>query len=134
MSEFVIGSPQGAKCVFRSRTYDDRGRLELFAFDVEDLDFKASMQVFQGLFEPPPSAFFDRLASQWNGWVGSETWRSTEGEFSIVATSDRTGHVRFAFNFLKPSQSAYWTASAFVLVEAGQLDAIARGANAFFGS
>jgi hypothetical protein len=40
--------------------------------------------------------------------------------------------VRFAFKFLKPAQSAYWSASAFVLIEAGQLDPIAWQAHAVF--
>jgi len=132
MNEFVITSRQGAKCVFHSRTYEPGGRLESYTVEMEDLDFQASMQVFNAGYDLPPSALFGRLASQWTGWKGSEEWRSAEGEFAIVATCDRTGHVRFAFNFLKPAQSAYWSASAFVLVEAGQLDSIAWEAHAFF--
>ena len=134
MNEFVITSPQGVRCKFHSRTCDAGGRLETFAFEVEELDFTASMQIFAGLLQPPPSALFDRLAFQWQGWKGVEAWTSAEGEFSITATSDRTGHVHLAFNLLKPAQSAYWTPSAFVMVDAGHLEPIARDARRFFGT
>jgi len=134
MSQFVITSQQGAKCIFHSRSYEVGVWPDSYTVELEDLDFRASARVANPGYGFPPSVLFTRLASQWAGWRGNEEWRSMEGEFAIVATCDRTGHVKIVFSFPTPAQSAYWSASAFVFVEAGQLESIARDAHAFFNA
>src|SRR5947207_8619660 len=98
MSKFIITSQQGAKCVFHSRSYEAGGWLDSYTVDLEDLDFRASVRVANLGYGFPPSVLFSRLASQWAGWTGNEEWKSMEGEFAIVATCDRTGHVKLVFN------------------------------------
>jgi hypothetical protein len=132
MSSFTITSQRGAKCIFHSRTYEPNGWLDAYTVDLEDLDFRASARVANPGFGFPPSLLFNRLALQWRGWPGNEVWKSVEGEFAIVATCDRTGHAKLVFEFPTPAQGACWSASAFVCVEAGQLDSIAYEAHQFF--
>ncbi len=134
VNSFTITSQQGAKCVFHSRSFEVGGWLDSYTVDLEDLDFRASARVANPGYGLPPSDLFSRLASRWTGWAGNEKWKPMEGEFAIVATCDRTGHVKLVFHFPNPAQSAYWSASAFVFIEAGQLDSIAYQAQAFFNT
>jgi len=46
-------------------------------------------------FEPAEkiSAFFHDMAANSRGWNGKKNWCSLEGEFSLSATCDSTGHI-----------------------------------------
>jgi len=56
-----------------------------------------------------------------------------EGELEIDATSDRTGHITLTVKMPEYAHAtAPWSAEARVLIEAGQLAAVAKEAEAFF--
>ena len=76
-------------------------------------------------------AFFDDLAANWRGWLGKKEWRSLEGELSLSATSDSTGHVTLSARIRSGPYPFDWGLSAVLLVEAGQLDGIAASIAAF---
>jgi hypothetical protein len=40
-----------------------------------------------------PADLFLEMADEWAGWKGEKRWNDLEGNVTIVATSDRTGHV-----------------------------------------
>lgn len=134
LSEFVVTSQQGAKCVFRSRSYEASGWLESYTLDLEAPDFRASVRVSNPGYGLPPSVLFERLASQWTGWKGTEEWKSMEGELVISATCDRTGHVNLLFTLPVSAQSCYWSASAHVFLEVGLLENLSREAHDFFSA
>src|ERR1035438_3351558 len=48
------------------------------------------------VYEDEPAhlkAFFDGLATNWKGWSGKMEWNSLEGELSLDASIDSTGHI-----------------------------------------
>ncbi len=57
-------------------------------------------------------------------------WSSLEGECELRAESDRTGHVTLSVR-AQYRQSEVWTVEGSVVLEAGQLDAIAVAAKKF---
>jgi Family of unknown function (DUF6228) len=132
MEQFVLKSEQGAKVVFHSRKYDESGWLDSYSIDLEAHGFRASTIVENPGYGHLPSQLFDKLATQWSGWSGAERWCAMEGELEIEATSDALGHIKLQFKVPGYSQSKGWSSSAWLLVEAGQLERLAREANAFF--
>ena len=72
------------------------------------------------------AAFFRDLAAHWQGWSGQKEWGSLEGELSFTATSDSTGHTSLAVRLRSGPYPFDWTLTAVVLIEAGQLEPIAK--------
>ncbi len=132
MEQFILKSEHDAKVIFRSRRFDNNKWLESFTVELEAPDFRASVQVENPGYGHSPSQLFQRLAEQWSGWKGSETWHSMEGELEIEATCDATGHVKLALRIPGYGEFLRWSASMWVAVEAGQLERLAQEARAFF--
>jgi hypothetical protein len=76
--------------------------------------------------------YFGELAANWRGWKGSKFWQSLEEELTLEATSDRLGHI-FLTATLRHGFDT-WTAVVRLVVEAGQLDALATAAGDFGSS
>ena len=79
------------------------------------------------------SEFFADLAASWKGWVGAKERESLEGHLKVIATADSLGHISLRVKLRDVIPSADWRAEGILVVEAGQLDAIATQAKAFFG-
>ena len=117
--------------VFHSRSYADDGWLDAYAVDLVARDLRASVRVENPGFGHPPTQLLQALVPCWSGWEGKKSWYSMEGELEIDATSDRTGHITLLVRI--PGDSAVsWSALARVVIEAGQLEAVAQAAEAFF--
>lgn len=71
-------------------------------------------------------AFFRDLATNWRGWSGKKEWASLEGELSFAATCDSTGHTSLAARLRSGPYPFDWTLTAVLLIEAGQLELIAK--------
>jgi hypothetical protein len=69
--------------------------------------------------------FFRELAVHWKGWPGKKEWRSLEGELSLAATIDSTGHISLSVRLRSGPYPFDWGLSAVLLMEAGQLEQIA---------
>ena len=132
MKQFVLKSEQGAKVTFHSPKYDEAGWLDSYAIDLEAHDFRASTRVENPGFGHPPTQLFSQIAAHWSGWKGSEKWCAPEGELDIEATSDALGHIKLEFKVPGYSLSKGWSAAAWLVVEAGQLERLAGEANEFF--
>jgi hypothetical protein len=111
--------------------------LELFDFDGDNFTVSVRGHGFHGVcrvyaYEPTELAtYFQDLAAHWRGWSGEKAWCSLEGELSLSATSDSTGHTSLTVR-LRPNAYAHrWTLSATLVVEAGQLETIAAEINSF---
>jgi hypothetical protein len=75
---------------------------------------------------------FDEMASQWRGWPGEKRWSSLEGEIRLACTHDGLGHIEIRIDLeTEPRAPSNWRAMGTILVEAGQLDRLARMAARF---
>ncbi len=70
--------------------------------------------------------FYLDLAAHWQGWVGEKQWDSLEGELRFTATSDSTGHTTLGVRLRSGPYPYDWTLSAALLLDAGQLESIAK--------
>ncbi len=77
--------------------------------------------------------FFEVIAKNWKGWQGEKEWSSIDGEFTIIAKSDKLGHISLAIEMRQDfGETEPWRLKATVVVDAGQLDDIAKDAKDFF--
>jgi uncharacterized protein DUF6228 len=76
--------------------------------------------------------FFGELAAQPRGWEGVKEWMSLEEHMPLSATMDRLGHVFLRVRLLDHGDPSDWRVEATLLLESGQLDALARGGRRVF--
>lgn len=85
------------------------------------------------IFDPYVShlvSFFEDLAKNWKGFEGEKTWSSLEGEFSLICTSDNTGHFELEATITKIYDTM--CARKSIYIESGQLEDISLKAKDFF--
>jgi hypothetical protein len=86
-------------------------------------------------YEPSHLAsFFLDLAAHWQGWSGKKEWGSLEGELSFTATSDSTGHTSLAVRLRSGPYPYDWTLTTMLLIDAGQLEPIAKSMQEFLSA
>lgn len=121
---------------FTVQSADDGARFELRRHNRENLlaelhgrglDSSAlvSSYMFDGFAD-----FLESLAVDWKGWKGERKWDSLEGELSLKAKADRTGHVYLSIE-IRDGAPPRWQVTASLLLEAGQLDRIAGNGREF---
>lgn len=135
MDEFLIPSAAGGGgLLFYDRSPPDPAQpIGGFCVRVTDHNLSAIGQVYAGYAPSHPAGLFADMAAQWSGWPDALTWDSLEGELSLSCTHDRLGHVAIRVELRSGHMDDDWRVKATVLAEAGQLEAIARRAAAFFG-
>ena len=79
------------------------------------------------------TAYFRDLAENWRGWSGARVRESIEGQLRLSSTCDRTGHIACRVLLQNQVEGADWRVEVPILLEAGQLQSIARAAEQFFG-
>ena len=128
MEEFEIKSAHSAS---RIRFFGVDG--DYFHVETTNPEYSGAVRVWAYTDSHGLANLFEAVAGDWQGWHGEKKWSSIEGEFSIVATSDKLGHISFAvemhhdFGATEP-----WRLKATVVVDAAQLEAIAKNAKDFF--
>ena len=132
MDQFILATPGGARATFSSRVIDSNGWVDSYAVELRASNFSACTVVENPGYGNPPSQLLKELAANWRGWKGVKSWLALEGELKIEATCDALGHVTLSFTIPAYSGQKQWTASAKVVCEAGQLEALAKEAQAFF--
>lgn len=76
---------------------------------------------------------FETLAENWKGWSEEKKWSSIEGEFAITCTHDKRGHIKLDIEMHQEfGSSEPWRLRASLVLEAGQLERIAKDAKEFF--
>jgi hypothetical protein len=90
-----------------------------------DASVRVSSYLSGGFWE-----FFAEIAAEWKGWSGTRDWSSLEGELTLSATSDRGGHITLTAVLLN-QQPFTWRLEGQVVLEAGQLERIAKDAREF---
>jgi hypothetical protein len=132
MHSFIIKAERQVVVTFDSQTIESDGWLDAYMIHLEAPDFKASAFVENPGFGQPPTVLFDDIAKQWSGWKGIKTWDAMEGELRISATSDSTGHITIHFEVPGNNVTACWSAKFTIVVEAGQVERLAKEAHVFF--
>lgn len=82
------------------------------------------------------SSMFRKLAKLWRGWEGTSKWGTWEGDFEISCTHDGRGHVFCDFTLaddVSPQNGEEWSVTGEIVLDVGQLDAIASQLQKFFG-
>ncbi len=95
--------------------------VEQMVATVETVGLSASTDVYT-FMSGVPIDLFEAIAREWRGWQGPKQWESLEGELKLTATMDRTGHVSVQVELRR---GGAWELRAWIVLEAGQLDAIA---------
>ena len=98
-----------------------------FAASYSSNDFQGSVLSSTYLTEPP-SRFFAALVSDWKN---ERAWQDLERAVKLRTKSDSTGHVTLYVELT--NHDARRSLSGFVVLELGQLDAIAAAMRAAFG-
>jgi hypothetical protein len=125
--------------VFQVISRDDQSSLRLEAHDrdyflaeLRGLNLHAQARV--GTYLSGGLAdLFGEMARQWRGWEGRKTWSSLEGELHLTAEADRTGHVTLVAE-LREGAPSVWSVELVLVIEAGQLEQLARQARTFEAS
>jgi hypothetical protein len=104
---------------------------DYFSVRLHGPDFHGAGRVYA--YEPTGLAsFFRDLAAHWRGWTGKKEWASLEGELSLCATCDSTGHTSLTVRLRSGPYPFDWSLSVVLLIEAGQLEQIASHIEQFF--
>jgi hypothetical protein len=128
MEEIEIKSAHSASLI---RFFGIEG--DYFRVEMTNPEYSGAVRVWAYTDAHGLADLFAIIAENWKGWQGEKKWSSIEGEFSIIATSDKLGHISLSvemhhdFGATEP-----WQLKSTVVVDAGQLDAIAKDAKAFF--
>lgn len=81
------------------------------------------------------AVFFRELATDWRGWQGVKDHESLEGHLRLEAeAADSLGHIRLRICLRGVDAPDLWVAEISLIVEAGQLEDLARRAEAYFGA
>ena len=133
MTDELVLSREGRSITFGERTYDPGGRLQVYQVSLAANGMRAALSAWHCNWAPSPAQYFGKLADQWRGWDGVETWNDPEGEWSMSATADALGHVRLDVEIAPEPGLWPWRAMLSVALDAGQLEELRRGSAAFFG-
>jgi len=76
-------------------------------------------------------AFFHDLAAHWRGWQDEKKWGSLEGELTLTAVTDSTGHTSLLVRLRSGPYPYDWSLTTTLLIEAGQLEQIAAQMETF---
>ena len=71
------------------------------------------------------------MAAKWKGWKGEKAWNSIEEDFSIVATTDRLGHIALKIELRSGPYDEDWAIEARIYIDAGQIEEIASSVKKF---
>jgi len=77
---------------------------------------------------------FKDMARDWRGWPDAREWKSLESDFSLSCTTDGLGHVSVRLQLYSDCSRTGWAAGVDLVLEAGQLDNLARDAVRVFRS
>lgn len=134
MDELVIRSDREFLLKFHSRKYGNDSWLDSYIVDICARNFRASFSVENGREGSSPDALFEEMASNLNGWTGIKGWSALEGEYGLSASMDSTGHVTLSLEREANWDAPTWSCAFSLMIESGQLVAIAADAEVFFST
>ena len=135
MDSFRIESAHGdAALVFQGAIPRGLGEHDgtTFVARLESSAVQARVEVYDiGLHEW--SELFRELAANWRGWNGAKEHGSLEEHLHLSCTSDEAGHVEVRIRMRGEHTGLEWNVEQSLVLEAGQLDRLARDAATYFG-
>lgn len=81
---------------------------------------------------PAIAEFFGEMARQWRGWRDVKRWGSIEAQLELEATATSLGQISLRVKLREDFGGADWRVETTLMIEAGQLESIARAAKRFF--
>jgi hypothetical protein len=78
-----------------------------------------------------PLPMFQKMAEEWQGWVGKKSWSDLESRVTLAAHCDSTGHVQLAVELT--GQDFESRLRVVIGYEAGQLEGMAAALKTMFG-
>jgi len=135
LDDFLIASVAGSGglCFYDRSPQDPAEAIDRFWVRITDQHLAAAGYVYAGYVRSHPAPLFADMARQWSGWSGELVWESLEGELALRCSRDRFGHIFIRVELRSGPMREDWRVVATVMVEAGQLEDIARRASLFFG-
>jgi hypothetical protein len=132
----IHGNMGGVSLEFSRRNLvDPASRVDCFFVRIISLELTAEARIMHPRTSPMPDQLFAEMARQWAGWSGELTWESLEHDLALRCTRDRFGHVTIRVELgSDPLEERGWTLRIPIVVEAGQLEGLARRAQKYFGS
>lgn len=132
MDKLVIKSEREVSLTFHSRRFNAESWLEHYCITANARNFNASIEVENPPYGMSPAEFFERIAAEWSGWKGAKEWGAIEGEYNLSATCDSLGHITLEVEINRNGYPLCWPGILSLIIEAGQLEKLARDAKAFF--
>jgi hypothetical protein len=132
VEELTIRNRGGLELAFHSRQFRKDGWLESYDVTLKARDFLATTRVDNGPYGTYPPDFFRTLSDNWTGWAGTKTWGALEGEYSLCAEIDSTGHVALTVEVNPHRPAPGFTAILMLVLEAGQLEELTNQLHQFF--
>jgi hypothetical protein len=93
VESFSIESQPNLKLIFDQPKHNNDGWLESYQVSVISPGLTAKIRAENPPYGPSPVKLFEQMANDWDGWDGEKSWGAMEGEYNLVATSSKTGHV-----------------------------------------
>ncbi|TBW46842.1 hypothetical protein EZI54_23095 [Marinobacter halodurans] len=116
---------------FHSPEVNDDGWLEYYSLTLSGPQMRATVRVSNPPYGESPVDFFESIAASWQGWNGAKEWASLEGEYQMSAKTDSTGHITLSIRMWSGNWEPYWSSEVAVVIEAGQLENLARKIRGF---
>ena len=136
MESLLIEGENGGTIEFLNRVPAEKDHsVEEFWVRITDPSLSALRGISAASGSSHPAALFRQMAERWRGWTGELHWESLDDGLCLRASQDRTGHVSILIRLRQEIglSSCDWSVETTIVVEAGQLGAIARRAELFFG-
>ena len=130
--EFKIENDRGHELIFHSRKVPDKNWIEFYSVTLVSPQMKGTVQVDNASYGQSPVELFQSMEREWKGWSGEKSWGSLEGEFSLSATSDNTGHIFLNTRIQSGHSPPTSSMELEFVVESGQLTTIEKKAASFF--
>ncbi|USD64111.1 DUF6228 family protein [Vibrio sp. SCSIO 43136] len=126
-----ITSENGIMAEFHSPELDSSGWLGHYSLSLSGVAMSSTIRVTNPPYGESPLDYFSMLARNWKGWVGEKNWVALEGEYSLSAKADTTGHITLRIKIWSGSCEPFWSSEVALIIEAGQLKAIEDGFKSF---
>jgi hypothetical protein len=98
---------------------------ETFVVSVRGYQLGAEIKV-SSVMAPNLADYFLDLSEHWRGWKGEKKWATLEGEFSLIATADSTGHTTLNYCMRSPYTGFHWELRGALELDVGQLESLAK--------
>lgn len=129
MNDFTI---KCARSATRLRLHGVEG--DYFHVELANPEFRGASRVWQIPDQQfDLAALFEWMAINWQGWKDEQEWSSIEEDLQVAVATDSLGHVFMTVELNNRNSANPFFLKTTLLLEAGQLEGLAKEARRFFG-